>query len=178
MADQNSEPIGTNGTTMNVETDSVASVVQEVWSSMLGMGVDGASENKATTLGTSGLSGSVRFRGGWDGAVFLDCSSELARTMAAGMFGTQPDDLTTEEIHDALGELVNIIGGNLKHLLPPPCQLQLPAVHEEEHPDRATAPGRLVTEVGFTCDSETFRVSLVESQVAADVKDSGARREA
>ena len=163
---------------MNVETGSVSSVVQEVWSSMLGMGVDDAGNDAPTAPGTSGLSGSVRFCGAWDGAIFLDCSSELARTMAAGMFGTQPEALTTEEIHDALGELVNIIGGNLKHLLPPPCQLQLPAVQEEEHPDRATSPGRLVTEVGFTCESETFRVSLVESQAPVDIQESGRRSKA
>ena len=35
--------------------------------------------------------------------------------------------MSDEELLDALGELVNIIGGNLKAYLPQPCHLSLPA---------------------------------------------------
>ena len=39
-------------------------------------------------------------------------------------------ELTTADLHDALGELTNMTGGNLKALLPEPCTLGLPVVVE------------------------------------------------
>ncbi len=161
MPDQNAESSMLPGSAVKVEEHLVASVVQEIWSSMLGM--DAEAGHPPGDRGCATLSGSVQFGGAWHGAVFLNCPGNLARTLAAGMFGTEPELLSREDIFDAVGELANVIGGNIKHLLPPPCQLRLPTVQEQAEPDRTTESGSLVTEVVFRCESETFRVALVES---------------
>ena len=44
------------------------------------------------------------------------------------MFGAEPGDLSDDEVSDALGELTNMVGGNIKSLLPAPSQLSLPSV--------------------------------------------------
>ena len=55
------------------------------------------------------------------------CPLALARTLTAQMFQAdrQPD---LDEVRDALGELANMLGGNVKALLPAPSRISLPAV--------------------------------------------------
>ena len=40
----------------------------------------------------------------------------------------EPDEVSTEDLSDVLGELANIVGGNLKAMLPPGATLSLPQV--------------------------------------------------
>jgi len=74
------------------------------------------------------IASSVQISGAWDGAVALYCPEPLARQAACGMFGLNANDIAAEDVQDALGELANMIGGNLKALLPEPCYLSLPTV--------------------------------------------------
>ncbi|MCU0705946.1 MAG: chemotaxis protein CheX, partial [Fimbriiglobus sp.] len=43
-------------------------------------------------------------------------------------FDTPSAEVTPAELADALGELANMVGGNLKALLPDGCRLSLPSV--------------------------------------------------
>jgi flagellar motor switch protein FliN len=61
---------------------------------------------------------SVCFAGDATGIVSLNVSQELSRTMAANMLGMEPEEIEgTAEVDDMLGELGNIVGGNLKSAL-------------------------------------------------------------
>jgi len=83
--------------------------------------------------GESILAGCVHISGEWEGAVTLDCPSELAKKVASIMFSLTEDELSSDLIQDALGELTNMTRGNLKSLLPEPCYLSLPAVTMTEY---------------------------------------------
>jgi chemotaxis protein CheX len=74
------------------------------------------------------VSASVSVTGAWRGHVVLSCSSVAARNAAAALMGVEFDEVTAEDVADALGELSNILGGNVKSLLPEPCALSLPHV--------------------------------------------------
>lgn len=74
------------------------------------------------------VSASVSVTGAWRGHVVLSSSSVAAKNAAAALLGLDFEEVTTEDIADALGELANIIGGNVKSLLPEPCALSLPHV--------------------------------------------------
>ena len=69
----------------------------------------------------------VYFAGAWTGAVLLECSAPQAIDWASRL---SPDAGAASEAdtRDALGELVNMIGGNLKALLPSGTVLSLPSV--------------------------------------------------
>ena len=151
-----------------VDPDSISTVVQQVWSCMLGEDLGNRGESTAVGREERPVQGSVHIAGAWCGAISLLCSPEFARTVAAGMFGAEPDSLSTADIHDALGELVKVIGGNLKPLLPGPCRLSVPAVREVDNPGPAQPSAGLVTDVGFVCKKETFRVAVVADQAASD----------
>jgi chemotaxis protein CheX len=51
-----------------------------------------------------------------------------ARNAAGALLGIDLGDVTGEDVTDALGELANIIGGNVKSLMPDPSALSLPVV--------------------------------------------------
>lgn len=74
------------------------------------------------------VSASVSVIGAWNGHVVVDCSTGASRHAAAAMLAVDLQDVTQEDVTDALGELANIIGGNVKALLPEPCALSLPHV--------------------------------------------------
>ena len=69
----------------------------------------------------------VHIDGAWQGAVVLRCPMALAAAVTGAMFKA---DVAPEadDIRDALGELANMVAGNVKALLPEPCGISLPAV--------------------------------------------------
>jgi chemotaxis protein CheX len=71
------------------------------------------------------LVGSVRFRGTAEGEVALAFSQGLAQMVVARQTGGNLDDqYPSDVIHDAIGEVVNVITGNLQSRL---CDAGLPA---------------------------------------------------
>src|SRR5689334_6055216 len=82
----------------------------------------------APAPGSRTFTGCVQITGAWEGAVTVHCSEHLAKLLTAAMFMVDPGDTSAEEVADALGELANMVGGNVKALLPEPCRISLPAV--------------------------------------------------
>lgn len=116
--------------------------------------------------GARTFTGCVQITGAWEGAVTVHCSEELAKVLTAAMFLVDREDTTPEEVADALGELANMVGGNVKALLPEPCRISLPAVADGMD-YRLSVPGaRPVTAVTWTCDGEPLMVRLLERRTA------------
>ncbi|MCV2490024.1 chemotaxis protein CheX [Geodermatophilus sp. YIM 151500] len=85
---------------------------------------------------TDPISSWVEIVGPWNGAVVLTCDRTTAEELARCLLREHaPDVLDPEDVDDALGELANVIGGNVKAVLPGPSVLGLPAV------GAAPAPG-------------------------------------
>ena len=66
--------------------------------------------------------------GSWTGHVVYACSTVAARRAAAAFLAMESDEVSQEDLSDVLGELANIVGGNVKAMLPPGCFLSLPQV--------------------------------------------------
>ncbi|MCZ7527730.1 MAG: chemotaxis protein CheX [Acidimicrobiia bacterium] len=106
----------------------------------------------------------MQITGAWEGAVMLDLPEPLARDAAAAMFGMEPDELGDDEVLDALGELANMIGGNVKGMLDADCKLSLPTVAEGKD-FRVCVPGSGVqTALVFDCAGKPFQVQLLVRQ--------------
>ena len=80
------------------------------------------------------------------------------------MFGTNPSETTQEDIKDALGELTNMTGGNIKSIVhedDQECYLSLPAVAESDN--QMHVPGtREVAKATFKHDNYLFVVRLMK----------------
>jgi len=90
-------------------------IVTEVFHTMLSMEMDLSEEVLASSFKEVRLAGSVSFAGDVMGIVNLYVEEGTARRLAAAMMGIEPEEVEgQEEIQDVLGELTNMIGGNLK----------------------------------------------------------------
>ena len=68
--------------------------------------------------------------GDWKGGVTLDFENRLAKMSAAHIFGMETDEVEAEDVHDAVGELANQVGGLIKGKLAPKSLLSLPTITE------------------------------------------------
>jgi chemotaxis protein CheX len=150
----------------------VTEITERVWASLVEApllprqpGQPGAAVN-GPGPGSRTFTGCVQITGAWEGAVTVHCSEQLAKMLTAAMFMVDPQDTSLEEVTDALGELANMVGGNVKALLPEPCRISLPAVADGLD-YRLSVPGaRPMTAVTWTCLGEPLMVRLLERSTA------------
>ena len=140
--------------------EDVAAIAADVWACYLGD--RDALRATASSDGPccDGYVATVGITGAWTGRVVLELAPGTAERIARIMLAT--DRVSTADVSDALGELVNIIGGNLKGLVPQPSVLGLPLVLEAD----AAPVGRDVASTSATdLDwlGEPLRISVRES---------------
>lgn len=111
---------------MTITATDVGRITADIFASMLGIEL---SEETGTRDPTDRLvTGMVSIAGDWQGTVTIEMSEALAIIVAGTMFGMTPDELTADEIHDAVGEMANMTGGNVKCMVEGSCSLSLPSV--------------------------------------------------
>ena len=71
-------------------------------------------------------------------------------------------DPDLDDVRDALGELANMLGGNIKALLPAPSQISLPAVAIGSDYELSVVGTGEVARVAFTCDGQPLLVTLLQ----------------
>jgi hypothetical protein len=106
----------------------------------------------------------IRFRGAWRGGVSLDVAPDLARLLASAMTRVPQDDVDEALICDAVGELANMIAGNLRPLLKGAEATALPAVSRRAE---AAGGGPFLVGRSFLRDGRRIEVRLLpDSSVA------------
>ena len=121
--------------------EDVRAVTGQVWESCLSPYGDPLSWGTGERLEGDVAQALIRVVGEWSGVITLEMSDEAAETAARVLETAATDEVAPEEVADAVGELVNIIGGNIKSLLPTPSTLSLPEVAQVAAPaaaERAT----------------------------------------
>jgi chemotaxis protein CheX len=139
----------------------IAEIVQSVCSSVLGIDAVQTSARAGGAPVSDVLVGSVRIAGAWSGEVQLRSDAGFARRAAAIIFDA-PDGGSDEENRDALGELTNMVAGNLKALLPAPSRLSLPAVAGDGEQSVNAPGGRSIGEGHFSAEEHHLAVTLTE----------------
>lgn len=116
----------------------VTRLIEEIWQSLLGWEaspLDDLPEPAADDCWT----GCVAITGAWNGRILLRCHGELLKEATAAILQLTPEALSPELMRDALCELTNIVGGNLKALVGGKCSLGLPAVLDDEDAARGSS---------------------------------------
>ena len=111
-----------------VNPDDLAEMVEQVWVSYLDP--EGVSPLVPTgdEAQPSEVHASVSITGSWTGHIVYASSTTAARRAAAAFLAVEPEDVSQDDVSDVLGELANIVGGNVKAMLPPGALLSLPQV--------------------------------------------------
>lgn len=137
----------------------IISLTQYIWGTTLNLDavpLDGAGPVAGRTL-----DGVINITGAWAGALVLQVPEHMARRAASVMFEMGEAAATLEDMQDAVGELTNMTGGNVKALLEGQCQLSLPAVVEGRDYSIRVPGGEAVTRVTFDVDGQPVVVSLL-----------------
>lgn len=150
--------------------DQLNMIAEEAWSAYLDPEGDEPPLIGARGESAAELTASVAVVGAWNGHLVLGCTFSGSRQVAAVMLAMPQDELTNEDVGDALGEMANVLGGNVKSLLPSPSTLSLPRVGGAEY---ECWPGSVeVCRSVMTWRGEPFEVALLHSD---DERSSGAR---
>lgn len=125
--------------TVAVEREQILQIVQEVFSAMLDQGEQCVVEHVGTApTFDSPVSAYVDMSattdlGDLNARALLRTESATAHAIARELLMLTPDeDITTEDLVDAFGEIANVVGGNVKSLIDTPAQLSLPHVTEQD----------------------------------------------
>src|SRR3954469_21440638 len=98
---------------MNALDRPLIDITRVVWRTTLGLDVLSLREFSAKVHGPH-YRATVELRGAWNGDLSLSCPADLARRAAGVLFDKAPGQIEEAEARDALGELANMTGGNLK----------------------------------------------------------------
>lgn len=135
---------------------------QEVFDTMLSMALVEAQTNAFAE--TSRIVGSVSLAGSVSGTVNIHVGNTFACRITANMLGMELDEIDSdEEIHDVIGELSNMIGGDLKSRLCDAgfeCQLSIPSITSGKD-FKIESKGWAVNEI--VCFQYEDHVALIEA---------------
>lgn len=104
----------------------------------------------------------IAFGGKWSGGFELICGRTSALTFAQRFL--QSDELSefNDDVRDALGELANVIAGNLKQALPPGTNMGAPTIVEGKDYVIRVQGQHVLGTTTFTSDAGSFAVRLIE----------------
>lgn len=140
----------------------LTTITQEIWAAVLGIDLQLTTDKTEHGADERVVTGAVQITGDWAGACTVQVAEPVAARFAASMFMMELDAITGEEITDTVGELANMIGGNVKATLEGSSQLSLPSVTSGRE-YTVVVPGSEVKErVAFTADGELIVVTLLE----------------
>lgn len=88
--------------------------VQEIFSTMVGINISLCQTAEVQTKFTDSVSALVGFAGCYSGMIGLNTSKKLAMDFTGQMLGMEVTECE-DDVTDALGEIVNMIGGSFKH---------------------------------------------------------------
>lgn len=135
---------------------------QEVFDTMLSM--DLTEQEHKEFSGASRIVGSVSLAGSVSGTVNIHVSNIFATQITANMLGMDLDEIDSdEEVHDVIGELSNMIGGDLKSRLCDAgftCELSIPSITSGKD-FRIESKGWAVNEIVYFQYQE--HVALIEA---------------
>lgn len=146
-------------TTIDCYRPQIAEIAGSVYETMLGLPI-------SLCAGTApvcrpGLTASVFYAGSWNGAVLLECSVEQAMNWTARLLSLDPP-VTLDDARDGLGELTNMLAGNLKPMFPPGTSLSIPSVVLGGEPALRLVGKNVRERICFCDDTGPFAITLVE----------------
>ncbi len=144
-----------------IELDMLERIVKSVFITMLDLTV---SANQMTHRpDMSRLTSFVQMTGDWNGVVLLECSPRQACLFAGRILSMEPPDIVDDGVCDALGELANVIGGNLKCGMSTGVRLSMPTVLDGRDYDVRMDKSEVRERIAFECSDGYFWVSLLEA---------------
>jgi len=139
------------------DIDNIASLV---FGTMLGLEIE--ADDRDWRPCDEHITAAVYFGGDWQGGLLVECGRAVARGVTERLMNIPPDSQTNDDLLDAMGELANQLGGNMKSLMPRGVTLSIPAVVDGSDYSMRLCGGQRARRRSFRCHFGHFWITIVE----------------
>jgi chemotaxis protein CheX len=147
---------------IEIQMGELAQIVAYVFRTMLCLEV--SESDQPLIPDPNRLTATIYLAGDWKGALALECGRKEACAFAARFLSTDAPEIVDDVVRDVMGELLNMIGGNLKCVLAGGLKLSMPSVVDgADHSLRVCRAGIRERAV-FECAEGTFSFAVLREQ--------------
>ncbi len=140
----------------------LAQIVESVFGTMLGLEIG---ECQAPWFpGADRLTAAVHLAGDWNGAVLVECDRGQACRFAGRFLSMDPPETVDDVVRDVLGELANMIGGNLKCVLTRGIRLSMPSVVDGSDYSLRVCGAEVRERLAFRCAEGPFWITILATR--------------
>jgi CheY-specific phosphatase CheX len=147
----------------------------EVFEKMITLQVSSeAAQEEALFNGEVHVCATIGFAGEWHGFLSLQCGEDLAYQVTSQLLVTKMGDLEKADVWDAMGEVVNMIGGRFKAIFAESYndgreafKMSLPTVIMGNNYHLVVVGGDRIPETILEADGKRFSVKLALKKVEA-----------
>ncbi len=153
---------------MSLTQNDLRELVEAVWSTTLAIEASVLAAPMASEPGAK-VFACVTISGAWNGAVVFESDVAGACHIAGAMLDMDPKQLADDDVRDAIGEVANMIGGNVKALLPQPSALSLPSVARGRDCVVEVAKGHVEARIDIETGGHGVSISLLHTGDSSNV---------
>ena len=147
---------------IQIQPKELAQIVESVFGAM--MDLDTSACGSHWFAGENRITAAVHLAGDWSGAVLMECTREQACRFAGRFLSIDPPESVDDVVRDVLGELANMIGGNLKCVLARGIRLSMPAVVDGSDYALRICRAEIRQRLAFQCAEGKFWVMILTSR--------------
>lgn len=107
------------------------------------------------------VTSAVHFTEPWQASLFVDCSLPLALTFTGRLLAIEAPTSVNEDVLDAVRELANMIGGNLKAVMPSTVCMSVPMIVREQSRESELCGARRLSTIVFLTEFGDFCLTLL-----------------
>jgi chemotaxis protein CheX len=149
-------------TSTQVQPSEVIQIVQSVFETMMTLAV--SEDGTPWFPSADRLTSAVHLAGDWNGAVLLECSRSQACRFAGRFLSQDPTASVDDDVRDVLGELANMIGGNLKCVLTRGIVLSMPSVVDGSDYSLRVCGAEARQRLAFQCAEGLFWIAVLSTR--------------
>lgn len=142
-----------------VSGEMIKQVVESVFTTMMSLEVS-SSDVRWRSM-RDRVTAVVHLTGNWNGAILLDCNPQQACQFAGRILSMEVPKKVDNDVRDVLGELANMIGGNLKCGMGMGVLLSQPSVMEGREWELPVFGSEIVEALAFQCAAGHFWVTVL-----------------
>ena len=153
--------LGEVGITEDAVRSTIVEITKGVFSTMVMMEVvegNPIAEPVKKFYGT--MTGLVGFAGSYSGILAIHCPRDMSLHIASNMLGMEVPEMNND-VNDAMGEIANMIGGDVKHIFSPggaDISLSIPTVIYGSEYSMSSSDSLVIP---FECGEDSFLVSIM-----------------
>jgi chemotaxis protein CheX len=148
-----------NGLSVEILPSELAQIVESVFGTMLRL--EAGECTAPWSSSADRMTSSVHLTGDWNGAVLLECNHWQACRFAGRFLSMDPPGAVDDVVRDILGELANMIGGNMKCAMTRGICLSMPSVVDGCDYGVRICGSEVRERLAFQCAEGLFWVTLL-----------------